>query len=81
MSRRRRQLWRSLQRLESPPCDGPSAGQDVASPCTGVCRLDGDGLCADCHRTLAEITEWTSLSAEGKRRVVTAAARRAAASG
>jgi predicted Fe-S protein YdhL (DUF1289 family) len=81
MSRRRRQLWRSLQRLESVPGGGLAGGEEVASPCTGACRLDEDGLCADCHRTLAEIAEWTSLSAEGKRDVVAAAAWRAAASG
>lgn len=43
---------------------------EVASPCTGVCRMDErSGLCMGCARTLAEIAAWTTLSDEDKRRV------------
>jgi len=28
------------------------------SPCTGVCRLNPEGTCVGCGRTLDEITEW-----------------------
>jgi predicted Fe-S protein YdhL (DUF1289 family) len=34
-----------------------------ASPCTKVCTLDADGLCAGCLRTGAEIGRWLSMSA------------------
>lgn len=30
----------------------------VPSPCINVCRLDAQGLCLGCRRTLAEIAEW-----------------------
>ena len=33
------------------------------SPCTKVCTLDADGLCAGCLRTGAEIGRWLSMSA------------------
>jgi uncharacterized protein len=36
---------------------------DVASPCIGVCRMaEKTGVCAGCHRTLAEIAAWSGLS-------------------
>ncbi|MBS0420217.1 MAG: DUF1289 domain-containing protein [Proteobacteria bacterium] len=34
-----------------------------ASPCTKVCTLDGQGFCAGCLRTGAEIGRWLSMSA------------------
>ena len=34
----------------------------VPSPCVGVCHIDdASGLCDGCQRTLAEITDWSSL--------------------
>jgi len=33
------------------------------SPCTKVCTLDGQGFCAGCLRTGAEIGRWMSMSA------------------
>ena len=38
----------------------PSAG--VASPCVDICRLDAQGLCVGCRRTLGEIAEWSRAS-------------------
>lgn len=32
----------------------------VLTPCIGVCRLDGEGLCEGCHRTGSEIAAWLS---------------------
>ncbi len=40
----------------------------MASPCIGVCVMDGD-LCAGCGRTLDEIARWVSMS-EAERGVV-----------
>jgi predicted Fe-S protein YdhL (DUF1289 family) len=34
----------------------------VASPCVDVCRLDNQGLCIGCRRTLGEIAEWSQAS-------------------
>ena len=39
----------------------------VASPCTGVCRIDErSGLCAGCRRTLDEIAGWSAMG-DGER--------------
>ncbi|HEY2779662.1 MAG TPA: DUF1289 domain-containing protein [Steroidobacteraceae bacterium] len=35
---------------------------EVASPCIDVCRLDAQGLCLGCRRTLGEISEWPHAS-------------------
>lgn len=33
----------------------------ILTPCTGVCTLDGDGLCLGCHRTTGEIAGWGQM--------------------
>lgn len=39
----------------------------VPSPCTKVCRIDArTGWCEGCHRTLDEITAWSTMSDEAK---------------
>jgi predicted Fe-S protein YdhL (DUF1289 family) len=43
---------------------------EVPSPCMSVCRIDAaTGLCEGCLRSLDEIAAWSTLDAEGKRRV------------
>jgi predicted Fe-S protein YdhL (DUF1289 family) len=32
------------------------------SPCIDICRLDAEGLCVGCRRTMSEITEWPGAS-------------------
>jgi predicted Fe-S protein YdhL (DUF1289 family) len=39
------------------------------SPCIDICRLDSQGLCVGCRRTLDEITEWPGAS-EARRREI-----------
>jgi predicted Fe-S protein YdhL (DUF1289 family) len=34
----------------------------VPSPCVKVCRMDVDGFCVGCKRTLDEIREWCIMS-------------------
>jgi predicted Fe-S protein YdhL (DUF1289 family) len=34
----------------------------VPSPCIDVCRLNAQGLCVGCRRTLQEISEWPHAS-------------------
>jgi uncharacterized protein len=34
----------------------------VASPCVDICRLNAQGLCIGCRRTLGEIAEWSHAS-------------------
>jgi predicted Fe-S protein YdhL (DUF1289 family) len=38
------------------------------SPCIGICRMDPDGLCRGCRRTLAEIACWGAMSDAERRR-------------
>lgn len=43
----------------------------VASPCTGVCRMDAvRGWCQGCARTIEEIAAWSTLDDDGKRAVL-----------
>ena len=39
------------------------------SPCVDICRLDAQGLCVGCRRTIEEITEWPRAS-EARRREI-----------
>jgi hypothetical protein len=34
----------------------------VPSPCINICRLNAQGLCIGCRRTLSEIAEWSSAT-------------------
>jgi uncharacterized protein len=34
-----------------------------SSPCLSICSLDDRGVCRGCFRTLAEIAEWTRMTA------------------
>jgi predicted Fe-S protein YdhL (DUF1289 family) len=34
----------------------------VASPCVDICRLDAQGLCIGCRRTIGEIAEWSQAT-------------------
>jgi hypothetical protein len=42
-------------------CPSP-ADTAVASPCIDVCKLDAQGLCIGCRRTIGEISEWSGAS-------------------
>jgi len=49
------------------------------SPCASICALDpATGLCRGCFRTIEEIAQWPALSAEERRRVLTAVEERRA---
>ena len=39
------------------------APRAIATPCVQVCVVDGEsGLCLGCHRTLAEVAQWTRFT-------------------
>jgi predicted Fe-S protein YdhL (DUF1289 family) len=43
----------------------------TASPCIGVCQLDGrTQACIGCGRTIDEIAAWSSLSEEERRAII-----------
>ncbi len=44
----------------------------VASPCINICRLDAQGLCVGCRRTLSEIAEWSAASDARRREILSA---------
>ena len=57
----------------------PAAKGDE-SPCVHICLMDyAQGLCIGCHRTLDEITYWTTYTPDRKREVLAAVAKRRAA--
>jgi hypothetical protein len=41
----------------------------VPSPCVDICRLDAQGLCIGCRRSIGEISEW-SRAGEARRREI-----------
>jgi len=47
----------------------------VASPCTGVCKLNFSGVCRGCGRSLEEIGEWP-VATDARRRAIRESARR-----
>lgn len=49
---------------------------EVASPCTGVCRVDSEDMCLGCGRQIDEIVEWSRASEARRRVIVTLAAER-----
>jgi predicted Fe-S protein YdhL (DUF1289 family) len=42
----------------------------VPSPCVDICRLNAEGLCVGCRRTLGEIAEWPHASDARRREIV-----------
>jgi uncharacterized protein len=42
----------------------------VPSPCIDICRLDAQGLCIGCRRTIGEISEWSRASEARRREIV-----------
>ena len=41
-----------------------------ASPCVSICTLDDENVCVGCHRTLDEITRWSSYSKEKQWQII-----------
>jgi len=39
-----------------------STSPSIVTPCIGVCRLDPQGYCIGCRRTLDEIGRWRGMS-------------------
>lgn len=38
------------------------AGEAVASPCVGVCKVDSDFICIGCGRHIEDIMRWRDMS-------------------
>jgi uncharacterized protein len=50
--------------------DEAPVGTPVPSPCIDICRLDAQGLCVGCRRTIGEISEWSRASEARRREIV-----------
>lgn len=48
----------------------------VGSPCVSICLLNDADVCTGCFRTAAEITDWSELDDETRRRVLRATGER-----
>lgn len=48
----------------------------VPSPCVDICRLDAQGLCIGCRRTIEEISEWPRAGEARRREILSELARR-----
>ncbi len=44
--------------------------RQVETPCIDVCVRDADGCCAGCHRTVAEIAAWGTMTDEERAAVM-----------
>ncbi|HET6545416.1 MAG TPA: DUF1289 domain-containing protein [Rhodanobacteraceae bacterium] len=44
--------------------------QPISSPCTGVCRLDANGLCEGCLRSGDEIAGWLAMSEDQRVHII-----------
>ena len=42
----------------------------IKSPCILICVLDENDICQGCYRNAQEITDWSELSAEGRKSVL-----------
>lgn len=49
----------------------------IQSPCINICAMDAQaGTCRGCHRTLAEITDWSRLSDTQRSQILAKVAQR-----
>jgi uncharacterized protein len=61
--------------LDATPME-PRMESPVASPCVDICRLDAQGLCIGCRRTIGEISEWSRATEARRREIVSRLAAR-----
>lgn len=59
------------------PVDNSHPAPEPASPCVGICQLDGK-VCIGCGRLIGEIAGWGSASPGAKALIVAAARQRLA---
>jgi hypothetical protein len=58
--------------------NGTLEGSPTPSPCIDICRLDAQGLCIGCRRTIGEISEWSRASESRRREILRGLAARPA---
>ncbi|MDC0126949.1 DUF1289 domain-containing protein [Methylophilaceae bacterium] len=40
------------------------------SPCIGVCQYNDEDLCSGCFRTSKEISQWSDMTIEEKKKII-----------
>lgn len=45
---------------------------NVPSPCVNFCKLDSQGICVGCFRSMDEISRWSRMAEPEKSRVIAA---------
>lgn len=50
--------------------EAPGGDTFPPSPCVDICKLDENRVCIGCKRTIEEIANWTTMSAEAQWEVV-----------
>lgn len=55
--------------------------QRVRSPCVNICALDEADVCTGCQRSAGEISQWSRMTNEERRKVLLSCGERARASG
>lgn len=55
--------------INSAPLSQDSAESNQDSPCIGICSTLFDDECQGCGRTIAEVSNWVSMTAEEKKKV------------
>jgi uncharacterized protein len=69
----------TLKIVDAPakPTDASSKPVTVASPCVDICKLDAQGLCLGCRRTIGEIAEWSQATDARRLKILSALKTRA----
>lgn len=53
--------------------DGIWSRDEVQSPCVKLCAIHPEArICVGCHRSIAEITDWSRMSHEARATIMTA---------
>jgi hypothetical protein len=52
------------------PGETPPGNAFPPSPCVDICKLNEKQVCIGCKRTIREIADWTSMTAERQWQVV-----------
>jgi predicted Fe-S protein YdhL (DUF1289 family) len=47
-----------------------TVASEAASPCVGICRLNDDGFCEGCLRSIEEIGAWAGLDEAARRDIL-----------
>lgn len=51
--------------------------EKLASPCVSLCRLNDQGICQGCYRSIEEIRSWSHLDDEERQQVIVTCSERA----